>query len=702
VSNPDAALFYYLEKGPEFADDFVPLDGEWTSLLPGHCVVPETVRLESGSEPGKLVFSLYADPVEGPQGVFPPISSVVTYAQRPDGQYNEMTLPAFNGEPLKPFTTIRLRESATEADVSESDSYRFVGALLACELDLATESWLCTALEIPRWRMSKYVVRGTIWHNTNEADPQFYENTLPVFNAEGKRDMWVDNAGNRQLEFYHPDFKYAGVYWTAKWRLGDILNYLRKLYWEIVPATGLTILGIKGCSTYMNWPEVTTVTHPWLFETDGFEQVYPDFALGGMTLLEAIDTIIRKAGQGAEWTTTFDYDTVMWDLEFYDRNGTDSLTLSRGTMGATIGSPDDPPEISAGHVGYDWTDAADAVRVFGRPLKYECTIAYDPDNVMNSVFPDMIKIDWDATAQTNYTSAEIATDAAADTDFPSVFTKFRFLETKNWSAAFGIAGISQQGEREVLREMLTKAVTGGGEIQGKVWRWLRTDDGTPIFMSQPETVSLTFNQDFSFSVHGHYTRDEVIPGTENDDTPKSPRFLCSIPADASPWSVKPFIITLAVYGDERAVALTQEDSPEDWPPHLEDTPDISKLENHWRYKVLHFLDADGKPTEDNPVSTQIVSVPTEKVLDNQNELDAIAIRRRRTVERPMCEGALEFGGNLHWAVVPGLRLDTITGGGAPKALSTLSLGVPVKSVTVLGLGTRTLGERSQRVELSNG
>jgi len=695
MANPEVALFYYLEKGPQFTDDFTVLDGEWTSLLPGHCVVPETVKLEAGSEPGKMVFHVYADPINGPQGVFPPVASVTTYSKRPDGQYAELTLPAFNGEPLKPFTTIRLREAATEADVSESDSYRFAGVLLACTLDVANETWLCTVLEIPRWRLSKYVTRGTIWHNTNEADPVFFENTLPVFNAEGKRDMWVDNLGVRQLEFYHPDFKYAGVYWTAKWRLGDILNYLRELYWKIDPFTGLTILGIKGCSTYLNWPEVTDATHPFLFGT----KTPPDFALGGMDVLSAIDTIIRKAGNGAEWTTTFDYDTTMWDLEFYGQTGTDELVLSRGAMGDYIV---DPPEVSAATVTYDWTDAADSVRVFGRPLKYECTIAYDPNNVMNSVFPDMIKVDWDNDAQLNYTSAEIATDDAADTDFPSVFTKFRFLENKNWSVAFGGVSPTQQGQRETLREMLSKALTGDGDIQGKVWRWLRTDDGMPIFMSQPETVSLTFNQDFSFSVHGHYTRDEVIPGTENDASPKVPRFLCSIPADASPWSVRPFIITLAVYGDTRATSLTETDPPEDWPPYLEDTPDISKLENHWRYNVLHFLDATGKPTEDNPVSVGLVSVPVEKILDNQSELDTIASDRRLSVERPTCSGILTLGGNLQWAVLPGLLLEKITGGGSPLTLPTLFVGTLVRSVTFAGLGTRNLTERAQQVEIDNG
>jgi len=704
VSNPSVAPFYYLEKGPLFEDDFTTLGGEWTPLYESACVVPESVVMESGSEPGKMVFHVYADETLGPQGVFPPIAtSDMSIGIRCDGDEGFMALPAVAGAPLKPFTTIRLREADTPGDVSETNPYRFVGIVLNAQLDLATETWTITALEIPRWRMSKYVVAGLLWHDGNKAaedNPVVFNRYLPVFNEDGKNDMWVDGAGDRQLQFYHGDSKLGLSYWgTAKWRLGDMLNYLRLLYWEIDPDTGLTILGIQGMSTYMDWPVVTAVTHPFLFLQDEDDQVTSDMTLGGMTLLEAVDTIVRKAGGGAEWTMTFDYDTAAWQIGFYDRHGLDNVTLARGSMGATIG---EPPEISSGTIEYDWTNAADRIKAYGRMEMHECAVAFDPDGVMGGYFSDLVEGAWTAGNLVSYQAAELALADGADTDFPNVFSKFKFKETKNWSTAFGTLDATRQGQREILNNMLTRATMGTDEIQGKVWRWLRTDDGVPLFTSQPESVSLTINADGTFSVHGHRPKDAAIPGTELETQPKRPRYLCNIPDDGSPWTVRPFIITLAVLGDKRTLEENSADVPTDWPRHLEDAPDLSKSETHFRYRVLHFLDIAGNPVEDEPVTTALVSPEVENIKSNWHELTAIANRRAAYVRRPMGSGHLTLGGNLQWGVTPGMSIQTITGGGGSPALPTLPLGILVQRVVFDGLGTADLTARAQVLELGNG
>ena len=699
--NPSTADYFQVEMGTAFTDTFDPASETWTPMSAGRVVIPETVQFNAGSEPGKLVFHVYADSAYDSSGVYPAIGSKVDPAgKRPDGGVGGLSLPSYEDAPLKPFTTIKLTELADP--LAATGETRFVGVVLACKLNLSNDTWVVTALEVARWRFSMWVVACSLWHDTNKDDednPVVFLHDPPVFNVDGKRDMWLDAEGNRQLRFYHPDFKYVATGYIVKhWRLGDILNYLRLLYYVLDPDTGKTILGIDGCSTYVLWDEVTPETHPWLFELDGKEQVFPDFALGTMTLLEAIDTIIRKSGEGSEWSAQLGVER--WELKFYNADGLGDVTLTRGGLGDE--ARDYPPDLSGGEIGYDWTRSATSVTVFGKQNIHEMTIAYDPNNVMEGYFQDLIKPDWDNEALLNYMSAEIAGNPDANTDFPSVFTKFRFREDKNWAAVFGGTFTNtRQGQRSAMANMVSKVKDGSGEIQAKVWRWEQTVAGVPVFFGQPESVSMVFNQDESFTVHGIYKRDAVLPGTENDATTKWPRFLCKVETAPTLWSVRPFAITFTVIGDERAYGEDSGPSPDGWPEGLEDTPDISKFGNQWRYKAMHFLDGAGKPIQDNPTSGGLVSPVAEKVLNQQDYLDAAATRRKTYVERPSCEGSLALGGNFDWTIVPGSKILLITGGGTPT-LPDLYLGALVRSVTYGGIGTRNLMTMEQRLELGNG
>ena len=708
MSNPDNLSFFYLQQGGVFRNDYDPLTAVWTDMKSGHCVVPESLRMEAGPEPTKLVFHVYADPVNGPQGVFPPIASVTTIARRPDGIDSQFTLPAYEGVALKPFTLIRLLENPTEA-TPEEGTVRFVGLLVNAELDLATDTWTCTAMELPRWRMSKYTVKGQLWHNTNlegnvppdPVNPMVFHSTFPIFNEDGKRNMFVDAGGNRLLEFYHPDFKYSS-YLVAFWRPGDILNYLRKCWWEIVPATGLTILGVEGISKYVNWPEVTEATHPWLFVSDTVDQVLDDMPLGSMSLLEAVDAVIRKSGKGAEWSMTFDNGTLMWDLDFYDKSGISNVTLTRGEMGSDVG---EVAQISEGTIAYDWTHAADNVTVYGQFDKHEVTIAYDPNGVMLGTFPDIIKPDWDGAAQTAYQSAQQKNSPAAATDFPGVFIKFRFREDIDWDYAFygSNVNITKQGQREFASEMLTKLASGSGEIQARVWRWTVTVDGDANFTAHPTSVGVTFNEDGSFAVHGNTDEDENIPQATKHTLP---RYLCAInyTAPTDPWTIRPFILVLSVLGDYRALGNSAVDAPADWPTGLEDCPDLSKLMNHYRYRSVQMLDGSGKPTEDSGTQGILSSISPENINDVNGTLYAAAKRRRESVERPECKGVITLGGHPDWDIVPGRLVEDMTGGGGDWAhppLPKVYAGVLIKKVTFTGLGTRG-AVREQQVEMSNG
>jgi len=730
VSNPESASLFYVSQGTAFTDTFDYLTETWTPMDVGRAVVPESVKLSAGAEPGKLVFHVYADSAYNNTGVYPPIGSKVDPAgKRPDGGVGGLSLPSYENAPIKPFTTIKLTEDDPEGTI------RFVGVVLAADLELETDTWIVTALEIPRWRFSKYVLSDELWHDTNyegneapaPTNPVLFRNSLPVFNADGKRDMWVDVEGNRQLRFYHPDFKYAVVGYIVKfWRLGDILNYLRLLYYVINPDTGKTILGIDGCSSYLQWDEVTEVDQPWLFEVDGKEQVVPDFALGGMTLLEAIDTTIRKAGDGAEWTVGFAYTTPKWTLDFYDKSGNNDLALDRGQVGTVIGDECVIPSITGGHIGYNWINSATSVKVFGQVNVHEITVAYDPDGEMHGVFPDLLKPAWETNDQTDYQEDELAYcdhhttpveytpgdlyNVRADSVYPSVFTKYRFREDKNWSPAFGATEFPtcKQGIRDLMAKMVTKTLTGNEEIIARAWRFeaYNAGTGTCIFTAMPKSISLSVNHDGSLNIVGEDPLDDPLAFTQNNSKERRPRWLCDVDAGAV-WAVRPFVITFTVIGDARAVGEDSTTPPDGWPEGLEDTPDISKQGNEWRYKALHLLDADDKPVEDNPavvglrIKTGLMSAVPEKVKNNQDTLNAAATRRKAQVERPECEGSMILGGNFNWQARPGTRIVMLTGGGAP-ALPDLYLGVLIQSVEFGGLSNRDTLKREQRIEISNG
>jgi len=727
--NPDDAREFYLEKGPVFSDGFDPYTG-WSAMP--LTVVPESVQFNCGSEPGKVVFHVYADGVE-PANVYGPVASGIDPAgKRPDGGIGGLTLPSVNGEVLRPFTLIRLMQY--ESLESENNIPRFIGVVLTAELDLANEIWVCSALEAPRWRMSKYIVSGEIWHDTNKADPVVFQNCLPHFNPQGNQfypfgrsNMYLTDAATgylgdpldkRVLEFYHPEYRILGVYTATSWRLGDCINYLRKLYWEIVPATGLTILGTPGLHTFMDWDMVTPETHSYLFYQDGGEEmVVPDFILGGMTLVEALDTIVRKAGYGSEWAVGFDNATCMSKIQFYNEKGLEyvgpevgphDVTLSRGVMGDPIG--DTPADVAQGILSYDWTESATSIKAFAQYDKHEVTIAYDPLNVMGGTFSHMLEPVWDDDAQKMFQYAvrlpNMLKPHAWETDFWGVFTKFRFKENKNWTEAFGPAfDPSKQGVRNVLGGMLTWLPLGQMEIQAKVWRWNET---LGELQNQPGGVSLSVLADNSIMITGTYsTPDEDAIG--KPDYVQQLPYLCKFVAGDLwepehpeyahvPWDVRPFVLTITVQGDQRGFGSNSGPVPDGWPEELEDSPDIYPFGNHWRHNVIHFLDAGGNPIELNPTTSGIVSAIPEKITDNQGRINSAANRRKRAVERPKCSLIMSLP-TFAWDIMPGTRITELTGGGT---LQDAYIGALVKRSQFLGIGTKGATKREHIVECGNG
>ena len=732
--NPSACGRFYLQQGPIFSDEWNPNHG-WTQMNEA-VVVPETVQFNVGQEPGKVVFHVFADGF-GP--VYSPVTSAIDPSGiRPDGGIGGLVLPSVSGSPLLPFTTIRLMEGSNE-EGGESTA-RFVGVFLNAELDLANEVWICSALDVVRWRMSKYTVTGELWHDTNleghtppaDVNPVWFSKVLPVFNPQGnqfypygRRNMWLDPSGTgylpdsaRKLEFYHPEYRVNNVYKETYWRIGDCINYLREIYFKNATPD------IFGMKDFLNWDQVTPTTHPYLFQDyAGNELIVPDLCLGGMKLSEAIDCLVRKAGYGSEWTVSFDgsggEDSCPYTLEFFNQYGIGNLSITTGPKDVTLtrGIPatpigDTPADIAKGIINLDWSDSAGDVRVFAQTDKHEVTIGYDPQNVSGGIILDMLEPVWDEDAQKmyQYTWANYSwqNTLSWDQNFPGLFTRFRIKESAYWTDAFGPAfDPSHQGVRDIIGGMLTKLALGVQEIQAKVWRWNSGLTGSNKLECQNGDISLGVFADNAINIHGKYS-----PGYDEDlavipDAVTSLPYLCQfVPGntwtptggDWVPWTIRPFAITLTVEGDQRSYGEDTGPLPANWPDSLEDTPDLYPFGNHWRYKVRHFLDAGGNPVELNPISATNVSPVPEMLVDNQDRINAAATKRKNAVQRPRCVMSLTLP-TFNWDAMPGCRVYKLTGG---EAIQDIYMGTLIKTVHFLGLGSKGSIEQAQVLECGNG
>jgi hypothetical protein len=543
--------------------------------------------------------------------------------------------------------------------------------------------------------MGKMVVHGVIHSfRADSSDHVYLDKALPVFNIDGMKNQEMTD-GNGVGQFEHPDYAVNGTEYACYWRLGDILNYLRTLFTDSLYNHLLT-------TPFLNWPEVTGDQWHFLNVEDAKEQIVMNLPLGGMTLAQAIDVIVRKAGK--EWSCNWNSNSSIYDLEIFSvQDGIgEQVSLDRGGIGTTLGST--PPAVIDGVVSYDWTGAASSMKIFTKPDEWEVSVAYNPEGLLKDPveltgYPHNIEPAWDRTKELDYKLTEIAGYEDAVSVFGNVFTRWKFSDGNEWTDAFGGSGVTpntRTGPHEMLRTLLTKD-SDGSPMMGRVYRY-KNGNLDP----QPETVALKVNGDGTFSITGYSRLDLPIPGTQSN--PRYPRWLCSgVEFDAigtantsnSNWVPRPFVLTIAVQADERYMGTAKDEALEGVWPEMEFSPDPIQDANAIRFAALHTVDASDVPTEDNPVTSKTVNTDAPWYLhDITSTTEQAAEKALRELSRPIVAGELHLP-NPNWSLRPGVQVTTISGGGTPS-LPTLQVYGVVSKVMVTGMAE---GQLMQTVTL---
>ena len=680
-----SAKFYYIQSAGAWDDGFELTDKTtWTPLTIGAVIIPDSLHLEQGQEPDKLIFNVMADSSYNNTGIYPAIaSSDYASAHRPDGTVGYMSFPAYENAPLREFTVIRLMEGDGPDADDEEDVPRWIGIIVGASLDLATETWTVEAIDLVRWRLDAYVVKGLLW--VEDGVPfRYYPKMLPVFNADGLEDCSISSTtGLPYLLFDNPgQLNSSGVKIVTHWRLGDILNYLRKCWYTLYLATDKTVIGVNGISRFTEWPEVNAADYPWLFTgLAASPNITSDLVLGGLSVNEAIDTVITIAGGG--WSSRHQ-ENGKNILIFWPKTGAADCMLTRGKTGETPGDGDEEPDIVGGTVDLDWSKVRSHTIVPGIIHAHEVTVAYDPINLSADLHPRIIKKGWSDADEALYLIAESMAGfdpIALNSKYPDVYQKFIFDPDYNWDAAFyTIPGVtpSRKGKREFL-DLVTKYQNK--EITAKVWRW-----ETGAFRPQPSTVSLQFNKDGSFQVMGFDPKDDPLITSVADGDARYPRY-CE--PETIGDAFRPFAVTFCVTGDERAWGEDNAIPVSGYPSSLEDCAVPIKIQNSSVKDLRHFLISEGGQM----VATEngdLYGIPDKGlaaqsyVQDNRAELNAMATRRRDISLYPKAGGFIKMR-KFNWNFVPGLRLQYLEGGGDP-VLPTIQIGGMIRKVSFMGLG----------------
>jgi len=654
---------YTVEYSPRTYEDTSGGSVQWVPMSVVGAITPIGLKLQSGQEPGKLSFRVNGDSAYANNGWYPCIATKdLTNTVKPDGVVGSLSLPSYNNTALKPFCDIRLKEGGVE---------KWVGILVAAELDISTETWTVTAMEVPRWRLSRINVRGVYWYNPNKpAAPIFIPEAMPLFNEKGNRNQWAGELEASQLSFFHSEYKEDTALKVKHWALGDILNYLRKLWLKSIE-NGLPEFG------GITWAKVTATTHPALFETNELDpSVTSNVSFNG-SFLEAIDEVIRRAGM--EWTV------INGALKFYTLEGMSDITLNRGQLH----TPSDIGRVLSGKVSYNWADVATGVAVYGNEEHFELTLLYDPNNEVTTPLPRLLKKAWTDAAENDYRLAEIHDAGEAQTDYTSVYQRFLFKED-SWESAFGLNRVAATGAREILAKMVSSAVNTGlvAEVTAKVWR----HTGQNQFKLAPDSVGLAVHPDGTIQIHGYDPADGFITATENNPRKRMPRYICD--STGLTWKSRAFAITLTVTGDEKPVGKAV--STTNFPKKLEERIPDKNFVNQYRKFALHLLDGDNNPVEESYSVIDTVDRETVNPVKVFNTtLKGIAEKRLDRVCRPDLSGVITITG-CSFAYTIGQRITELTGGGSPVALPTVTMGGLIQGVTLDFENTITI------LEISNG
>jgi len=644
---------------------------------------PDSIHKASGPEPDTCTFQVVAAAKGEPPGdgiYLADNLSAQADRRTHAGTTATMYYPATPTGFLAEFSLIKVMESDTTEKVDPVCC--FCGVVTDMELSVDANGgdvWTITITEIARWHMSRIGVYGSAFWRWNQSDAKWNADTLPVFNEDSKPDQYsaVDGTELERLINSHLNTRdgvtsvNGAAIFAGFWRLGNVLNYLRR-EWGMADGNGAvqTVNYLSGDGEDPAWPAAAADgTWAFLFLQGSDDQILQDLALGGMSLAQAIDTIVTKAGH-YEWCCVWDDAQSTYRLKIYDAlagNGETAVDYTRGTLGGSVGTT--PPTCLEADLHWSWAKCATQVKALGAKRRFELTV----DSGSGEGFFGGIMGGWTTAQETAYLAAKGPDDDDPDQKNPSPFQRYIIAGDLDWSAVFNHADFLS-GRRRALPGLLCKAFASDEQatdepqrLDIRAWRYIDA-----AWERAPQHVSVRAVEDGSLLVTG------IDPDT-GERWGYDPEGECA-------YDVR---FTIAVEDDSRlttSAAVT--DKPSGWPT-LEDVIDAHTFVYEAQAGAVIPTDSGGDPTIDAiAADTTKGSGASPNVLkSDQARLDALATRTLATRAHPFLSGRLTIK-DCDWTIYPGQKIGNLTGGGARP---TLALNAIVESIDYhLGEGQESM------------
>jgi hypothetical protein len=653
-------------------------------------VMPGEVTRREGATPDSFTFLVPLDPSQS--GPAYPAVAVKNYSTRAaNGQdgYLPVAAAAAAGS-IRPFELVSLLAGATRVFVGIVTGYRVI-----CPED-SPEYVEITAEEIARWHMARIGLYGSLLYRHLQKNCAWQVNALEVFNPGGKPNMALDPSGTKLLAFGPTGLNFDTETETQRdtnlgycdwWTPGDVWNYLRAQY-----GLGTGNGGVKTVN-YLTWPEATVAAKwtPLYQEDNGAYKKAMDLPLTGMSLADALDALVRSCGPcswGCYWDdAAHKYQLTFWDSRTGDLDGS-ILTLSRGTLGASVGST--PPDVVSAEISFDWDAARNRVKALGAKKRFDVTVG----SIGGTLQRGWTVGDGPTSSNAQAKWIEHPADQRRDA-YPDVFLVWYIAEVASsgservlWDGILGDSTYCYDGRRPLLAELVSKVLQTGdqeavAESKVRVQCWRSWDaGGTWVPMPDNVQIELLPEGGIRFSANA---RDPELNAQYSIGSGGSPYTVIG------PWSwngdfdnpqTPDIMVTISVEIEERATSST---SPVDatgnaaplahWPTleHIEDAAD--RYQYHARRAAylrardrgvgpwLRWVPIHGTIT-DAEVIHAFGQSADDPVVDQRPALYAVAGRLLSERARPAAGGALTVAPpGMNWSVRPGDFVDQLTGGG---------------------------------------
>lgn len=650
----------------------------WTDIDDGSCLV-DSIKWGLGPNPDVAVLRIEASSAHVSGRVFDGVAVELLSTRRPDGTDGNMPVPAVNLSPnyqLKPFSLIRIVEAQNKA--SKPGTGIFVGIVTGYKFtsDGQNEYCLVTVSEIARWHMERIGLYGGYCHE-HQLNSALWDGTmLPVFNEDSRPNQWMDlqagspvswNAGKRFIakDYNHSNgaAKDTSLDYADYWKLGDIINYLRDQYNQSGSGLGESAV---STANYLNWPEASTGTPvKWDFLFDdaqgGDDNELMNFALGGLSLCEGIDEIVRKAGP-YNWHCVWDDVNKYYTLTIFDArtgNGT-TRNLDRGALGGDIvtGTPAAHIDVIGLDLEYSWEKARNTVIGLGQKAKYDVSF----DNGSGSGYIGGLQKGWDDSTGGDESAYDSATGAdKASLKYAHVYRRFVFTKNISWTSFLPAADVFFGGPREPLPSLLSEvyAKTADGDYTKVKLRPLVYWDKDGTWTLAPDTVGVQLLPEGGV----------LISGSEGGVR----------------WAKgKTIRVTLAVEADGRQFASSTDTgnaAPKDHWPTLECVTDARDRMRYEAHSGAYLpVDSGNNPVFDNPNSLATLgsSGAPHVINDDQYRFEAEVQRTQIALSRPVVRGTIL----LHEPMTAwdaGDIIGNLTGGGNRD---TIPLNAVISEITI--------------------